>query len=64
MYEQLDLFSVMNERKDKEAIRYSRLKVGDKIGKLILGEVLTATITKVEGNDKYWFYRTDKGILF
>lgn len=64
MYEQLDIFSLMDEQKEKEKQKYPRLKVGDKIGKLVLGEVLIATITKVEGNDEHCFYRTDRGICF
>lgn len=37
------------------------LSVGDKIGRVVLGECRIATITKVEGLPKYPFYRTDSG---
>ena len=36
------------------------LSVGDKIGRVVLGECRIATITEVEGNDRYGFYRTDR----
>lgn len=49
MYEQLDIFSLMKSEEKEERLKYPRLKVGDKIGKLILGEVKIATITEVEG---------------
>lgn len=61
MYEQLDIFSYLEPQKELEKPKYKRLNVGDKIGKLILGEVIIGTIYKVEGNEKYFFYRTDKG---
>jgi len=64
MYEQLDIFSLMENKEEKEPPKYPRLKVGDKIGKLVLGEVKIATITKVEGNESSWFYRTDRGICY
>lgn len=60
MYEQLDIFSFL-EPKEVEKPEYKRLSVGDRIGKLVLGEVIIGTIEKVEGNDKHFFYRTDKG---
>lgn len=36
------------------------LSVGDKIGRVVLGECRIATITEVEGNERYRFYRTDQ----
>ena len=38
-----------------------RLNVGDKVGRIVLGDVVVGTIYKVEGNDTHFFYRTDKG---
>lgn len=63
MYEQLDLFSFL-ESKEPPKQTYERLNVGDYVGRVILGEVEKARITEVEGNDKYFFYRTDKGCCF
>ena len=37
------------------------LSIGDKIGRVVLGECRIATITKVEGLPLYPFYRTDSG---
>ena len=61
MYEQLDIFSYLEPQEQSEKPRHNRLSVGDKIGKLILGEVIIGTIYKVDGNDNHFFYRTDKG---
>lgn len=63
-YEQLDIFSLMKCEEKEERPKYPRLKVGDRIGKLILGEVKIATITEVEGNESHWFYRTDRGTCY
>lgn len=61
MYEQLDIFSYLEPQEQSEEPKYNRLNVGDKIGKLVLGDVIIGTIYKVEGNKKHFFYRTDKG---
>ena len=61
MYEQLDIFSYLEPQQQSEEPKYNRLNVGDKIGNLVLGEVIIGTIYKVEGNEKHFFYRTDKG---
>lgn len=61
MYKQLDIFSYLEPQEQSEKPKNNRLNVGDKIGKLILGEVIIGTIYKVEGNDNHFFYRTDKG---
>ena len=37
------------------------LPVGAEIGRVILGECYTATVTGIEGLPRYPFYRTDKG---
>lgn len=60
MYEQLDLFSLVEPKEKKKAIS-KRLNVGDYVGRVILGEVEKAKITAVEGNDNCFFYRTDRG---
>lgn len=58
-YEQLDIFSFLQP---KEEIQIKQtLSVGDKIGRIVLGEVRIATITEVEGLPDYPFYRTDSG---
>jgi hypothetical protein len=41
-----------------------KLKVGDKIHMRSFGEIRTATITACEGNDKHYFYRTDRGVCY
>ena len=61
MYEQLDIFSYLEPQEQSEEPKYNRLNVGDKVGKLVLGDVIIGTIYKVEGNEKHFFYRTDKG---
>lgn len=60
MYEQLDLFSLLEPKEPPKQI-CKRLNVGDCVGRVVLGEVEKAIINKVEGNDKYFFYRTNKG---
>lgn len=58
-YEQLDIFSFLQP---KEEIQIKQtLSAGDKIGRIVLGEVRIATITEVEGLPYYPFYRTDSG---
>ena len=61
MYEQLDIFSYLEPQEQSEEPKYNRLNVGDKIGNIVLGDVIIGTIYKVEGNEKHFFYRTDKG---
>lgn len=62
---QLSIFEYLESQKPKKnPPKYERLKVGDKVGRIVLGEVETATITEVEGNDIYFFYRTDKYSCF
>ena len=58
---QLDIFSYLEPHEQSEEPKHNRLNVGDKIGNLVLGEVIIGTIYKVEGNEKHFFYRTDKG---
>lgn len=58
-YKQLDIFSYLQP--EKEIKIKQTLSVGDKIGRIVLGEARIATITKVEGLPYYPFYRTDSG---
>lgn len=46
---------------DKKPDKPHKLKVGDRIHRRVLGEIRSATITACEGNDRYYFYRTDYG---
>lgn len=59
MNEQLNLFDYMQSIQPKEP-KNRLLSVGDKIGRVVLGECRIATITRVEGLPDYPFYRTDK----
>lgn len=63
MYQQLSIFDFVNE-KTEEKPKIKRLSVGDYIGRLVIGEVRKSRITKVEGNDEYFFYRTDLGCFY
>lgn len=66
MYEQLDIFSYLrqNQERKEEKEDINILSVGDRIGKLVLGECRIATITEVEGLPDYPFYRTDAGCCY
>lgn len=57
--EQLSMFdfSVQTLPKTEEVLQLR--SVGEKIGRVVLGECRIATITSIEGNEKHWFYRTD-----
>lgn len=59
MMEQLSIFDYMQSIQPKEAKNHI-LSVGDKIGRVVLGECIIATVEKVEGLPNYPFYRTDK----
>ena len=50
-----ELLKLGKPKKDK------LLKVGDRIGRVVLGECYTATITAVEGLPDWPFYRTTRG---
>lgn len=56
MNEQLSIFDFLKQQKPQKI-----LSVGDKIGRVVLGECRIATITKVEGLPDYPFYRTTNG---
>ena len=64
MYEQLSLFDAICAPEPEIKRPRKILSVGDKIGKVVLGECRIATITKVEGLPNYPFYRTDRGICY
>lgn len=61
-YEQLNIFSFLQLKEEIEVKQ--TLSVGDKIGRIVLGEVRIATITEVEGLPYYPFYRTDSGCCY
>lgn len=61
-FEQLTFDDLMQERKATKKKSFPGLRqVGDAVGKVVLGELRTATVTKVEGLPFYPFYRTDSG---
>ena len=75
-FEQLSLFEIPAESTDRTVYVYpdclkrqqewvqkweNRLKVGDKVSRVFLGECEIGTIYEVEGNERYFFYRTDAG---
>ena len=64
MYEQLSLFDDIYAPEPEIKRPRKVLSVGDKIGKVVLGECRIATITKVEGLPNYPFYRTDRGVCY
>lgn len=61
MYEQINIFDYLNNTGNIYSPKYERLNVGDKVGRIILGEVEIGTIEEVDGNKKNFFYRTDHG---
>lgn len=60
VYGQMSIFDFLTPEKKKEKPR-KILSVGDKIGKVVLGECYVATITEVDGLPDYPFYRTNRG---
>ena len=58
---QLDIFSYIEQQEELTEPINSKLHVGDYIGRLVLGEIEKGRITKIEGNDTHYFYRTDRG---
>lgn len=59
-FEQLTFDDLMQERKVTKEKSFTGLRqVGDTVGRVVLGELRTATVTKVEGLPFYPFYRTD-----
>lgn len=61
MYEQLSLFDFIDIPRPEISHPKKILNIGDRIGRVVLGECRIATITKVEGLPDYPFYRTDSG---
>lgn len=59
-YENVSIFELLKPNEEKKKL----LNVGDKIGRVVLGECQIATITAVEGLPDYPFYRTDKNICY
>lgn len=64
MYEQLSLFDFIYTPEPEIKRPKKILNVGDKIGRVVLGECRIATITEVEGLPNYPFYRTDCGCCY
>ena len=59
---QLSIFDFLNSETPKENPKIpKRLNIGDKVGRVVLGDVIIGTIYAIEGNDVNFFYRTDKG---
>lgn len=62
IYGQISFDDLMQENRVKEAKELPNIRsVGDRVGRVVLGELRTATVTKVEGLPYYPFYRTDSG---
>lgn len=66
--EQISLFDFVVQNPDPEpVIKFSSIKaIGEKIGKIVLGECRIATVTSVEGSGREFppYYRTDRGICY
>ena len=59
---QLSIFDFLNSETPKENPKTpKRLNIGDKVGRVVLGDVIIGIIYAIEGNDVNFFYRTDKG---
>lgn len=63
IYGQISFDDLMQENRAKEAAKEltNIRSVGDRVGRVVLGELRTATVTKVEGLPFYPFYRTNSG---
>lgn len=63
IYGQISFDDLMQENRAKEAAKEltNIRSVGDRVGRVVLGELRTAVVTKVEGLPFYPFYRTDSG---
>ena len=61
---QLSIFDYPEFLPEKPDKKRHILKVGDKIGKIILGECEITTVTEVNDNNGYLFYRTAAGICY
>ena len=61
---QMDLFDFLPTVNEKPKDRSSLLNIGDEIGRVVLGELRVARVTKIEGLPLYPFYRTDRGACY
>lgn len=60
--DQINLFNHFSDIIPETTITYDNVRsVGEKIGRVVLGECRIATITSVEGNGNFLFYRTTGG---
>lgn len=60
MFEQLTLEGFLTQKKEETPKLFVK-QVGEKVGRIVLGECRVATITKVEGLPNFPFYHTDSG---
>lgn len=60
-YGQIGMFEYMESLQVHDEITVPRHKIGDIIGRLVLGEVEKGQIYEIEGNEKHFFYRTKVG---
>lgn len=62
LYEQISFEELLKEDAATEKRELPNIRsVGDTVGRVVLGELRTAVVTKVEGLPYYPFYRTDSG---
>jgi len=62
--DQITIFDLMDKLKEKPDKKTHLLKVGDEIGRVVLGELRAARITSIEGLPYHPFYRTDRGVCY
>ena len=61
---QMDLFDFLPTVNEKPKSKNKLLSIGDEIGRVVLGELRVAKVTKIEGLPLYPFYRTDSGSCY
>lgn len=62
---QISFDDLAREKKSQERKALTGLKrVGETVGRVVLGELRTAIVTEVEGLPFYPFYRTDNGVCY
>lgn len=62
LYEQISFEELLREDAATEKRELPNIRsVGDTVGRVVLGELRTAVVTKAEGLPYYPFYRTDSG---
>lgn len=65
IYGQISFDDLMQENRAEEAKELPNIcSVGDRVGRVVLGELRTAVVTKVERLPYYPFYRTDSGVCY